>query len=330
MKLKLYTIASLILIITLALYAYINFGDEIINHKIITFELALPLYLWIIVPAVVIFVLSLLHMIFYGLKLKFELSRWHKDSLNLQDTLNALLIGKVKIFNIKNKELREIAQALENSKIVINGDLSLIDKNSKLFQNLQTNQTIHNGGYVELPKSNYNKENPLIQTNNLNRLNSDSDFAKQVVKNKENYSKVVLDKAISLYAQTMPSKEIQSYKDLLNKKAILALIQRIKSNDLEATTEIVEILYAKSDKDLVFKLINVIKIQLSPDITLSIFKTLFENDLSAKEYYIYLLLEFEMNEQAREILMEEENFDNYKAYLDLLESGKRYPISLFV
>jgi len=330
MKLKIYTLASILLILAVSVYTYVNFGDAIINHKIYTFEIALPLYIWVVVPAIILFIASFLHMLFYGMKLKFEISRWHKDALNLKDMFNALLIAKNKKLHVKHKELKEIADALENAKIKISGTIDTLNSDNSLLENMQTNKTIHEGGYVKLAKSGYDKQSDIIVKNSLNRLQNEQDFAKQVIKNKENYAPVVVENAIVVYAQTMSDKEIKTLLDSINKDALHILIKRIKNGSLQIDAQIAQSLYAKCDQSLLYEFVDAVKTQLKPDVTLNLFKSLYEKDVNAKEFYIYLLLEFEMTEQAREILVEEEGFDAYKAYLDLIDAGKRYPLTLFV
>lgn len=329
MKLKLYIFASLLLIIATSVYVFINFGDTIVVHKIYTLELAMPTYIWIIVPMIILFFASLFHMIFYGLKLKFEISRWHKDALNLKDSFNALLLGKNKKYNIKHTELDDIAQVLSVSSIEIKNDISHLEQNL-LFENLKTNKTIISGGYVKLSKSAHNQDAALIIQNYLNRLDVEADFAKQVVKNKENYAQVIIDKAINLYVKTIEAKELKSLVNLLNKKAMNEVIQRIQNGTLLIDEEMVEPLFNRCDASQYITFTKAVKTQLPPDSTLNTFKSLFEKDLNAKESYIYLLVEFEMLEQARELLIEEAEFENFKAYLDLREVGKKYPLDMFI
>jgi hypothetical protein len=330
MKLKIYTLASILLILAVSVYTYVNFGDTIINHKFYTFEIALPLYIWVVVPAILLFIASFFHMVFYGMKLKFEISRWHKDALNLKDMFNALLIAKKKKLHVKNKELKEIADALESAKIKISGDLDTLNSDNSLLENMQMNKTIYEGGYVKLAKSGYDKQSEIIVKNSINRLQSEEDFAKQVIKSKENYAPSVVEKAIVIYAQTMNDKELKTLIDSINKEALTVLIKRIKNGSLQIDAQIAQSLYAKCDESLMFDFVDAVKTQLKPDVTLNLFKSLYETDVNAKEFYIYLLLEFEMTEQAREILVEEEGFEAYKAYLDLIDAGKRYPLTLFI
>jgi len=329
MKLRVYIFASLLLIIATSVYVFINFGDHIIIHKIFTHELVMPIYIWVTVPMLILFLASLFHMIFYGFKLKFEISRWQKDALNLKDSFNAVLLGNQKKYTIKHKELNDIAQALSVSSIEVKNDISQLEHNL-LYENLSANKTIIDGGYVKLSKSSHNQDAPLIIRNYLNRLDVELDFAKQVVKNKENYSKEVVEKAIELYARTVHSKELKSLLPIINQKAMNQIIERIQNNTLHIDEEMVEPLFNQCDDSQLLPFVKALKTQLAPDTILTIFKNLSQKELRAKECYIYLLLEFEMIEEAKEILINEDSYANLKAYLDLREAGKKYPLDMFI
>ena len=329
MKLKLYILASLILIIATAIYTFFYFGDGIVIHKLFSLELAMPLYIWVIIPMALLFIASLFHMLYYGIKLKMDISRWSKDSLNLQDSVNALFIGKNKRYNIKHKELKEIADALNFSDVKISGNIDTMEK-SRFYTNLDINRSIYSGKYVKLSKSGYEKDAPILEQNLLNRLDVELDFAKQVVKNSENYSTKIKDKAISLYATAIEPKELPQYIALFNSTAVKELLKRIANNEFTINKETISLLFEKClDKELL-TLTKAVKQQLQPDEALQIFTELYEKDERAKEFYIYLLLEYEMLDKAREILVEEARFDNFKAYLDLIDAGKRYPLHMFV
>lgn len=290
----------------------------------------MPVYLWVIVPMVILFLASLMHMIVYGLKLKLEISRWQKDSLNLQDSIKSILLGKTKRYTIKHKELQDIAQALQNSQIKVDSKQIQPLKTNALYLALESNDTIYSGGYIQLPRSGYTAQSPLLIQNQLNRLEHEGDFAKQVIKNRENYNKTVLDKAIGIYAKTVDPKEFTTISDLLNTDALQELIKRVANKNFIVDQELATTLYKKCNKDLELPLTKALIKQLEPQTLLDIFAGFEQEGIDMKECYIYTLLEFEMLEKAREILIEYEGFEHFKAYLDLIDLGKRYPLHLFV
>ncbi len=333
MKLKLYTLGSLLLIVATGVYTYVYFGEDLITHKIYTTELTLPLYLWVIAPMAILFILSFFHLLVYGIRNKMNFSRWEKDSLNLIDVLNAALIGKSKHATIKHESLSEVASVLAKSQIKVVETISDLEK-SKLKENLEKNKTIYKGGYVPLGKSDYAKNSPILIRNQQNRLKQDPDFAKQVIKNSGNYDNSIIDDAIVAYMQQIEPKELQNVENLLTADAINALIERANRAEFALSEENLTLLVKKADEKQLIPLASVAKKHLLPDAVLATFKHCYEEDPAKnKMVYVYLLLEYEMIEKAAQELAEEEENGEYQklqAYIDLKAAGKKYPLDLFI
>ncbi|MGM0533500.1 MAG: hypothetical protein ACQERK_03280 [Campylobacterota bacterium] len=329
MKLKLYTIASLVLIIATAVYSYYFFGEEMITHKVYNTEFTLPQYIWVIVPMTVLFIASFLHMLFYGFKIKMQLGRWKKDSMNLVDTLNAALVGKSKNLTIKHEELSQVAKVVKDAVIRVDKEFSDLN-GSKLYDNLLKNRSIATGTYVQLPKSSYDKDNPLILQNLKNRLQNDEDFSKQVVKNADNYDMSIVEKALRKYAAIAGEKELKNTLEQMPKPAIDTVLERALQKAIEVDEPMADLLAKKIERSQVYSYAQVLQTHFYPDTVLAKLESLSREEGMFLPAYVYMLLEFEMIEKAGDILAENEGMDNFRAYLDLLECNKRYELKMFL
>ena len=88
---------------------------------------------------------------------------------------------------------------------------------------------------------------------------------------------------------------------------------------------------ANFERDDFINLANILK-GFEPDILISIFEALSNRFAEAEEAYIYVLLQLEMIDKAKEILelSSEKEFLKLKAYLSLKESGEHFQIELFI
>ena len=100
-----------------------------------------------------------------------------------------------------------------------------------------------------------------------------------------------------------------------------------------ASVEKIKDIVSKSNfnRDDFINLANILK-SFEPDILISIFEALSGRFEEAEEAYIYILLQLEMIDKAKEILdlSSEKEFLKLKAYLSLKEAGEHFQIELFI
>jgi len=93
MKIGLYVFASLAYIALLGAFAYTL---ELGNYRLDLLNITLPISIWIILPALLLFVFTVGHMLFYGLKNYLLLKKWRKDTKKLEDGLYWSLVNEPK------------------------------------------------------------------------------------------------------------------------------------------------------------------------------------------------------------------------------------------
>ncbi|HEC1748032.1 TPA: hypothetical protein R1707_000731, partial [Campylobacter lari] len=105
MKVKLFFFASLVYLLIVAVLVYnLNLGNY--TFTISTFELNLPISLWVILPAFILMVLALLHMSFYGFLKHLQYKNLIKDSKNYENFLIDVFLKKISKIKFKTQEFQ--------------------------------------------------------------------------------------------------------------------------------------------------------------------------------------------------------------------------------
>ena len=142
MGLKKYIIGSLLLAIIVFGYTFsIEAGDY--RVQIVDFTLILPVAVWVVLPMVTLLVLTIIHILFYGLKNYFTLKAVTKDSQAVISLINKRLLKETSNANFQNENFKDIGAILKQLDIdVSDSNFSAEDKDiAKLLKtNLISNQ----------------------------------------------------------------------------------------------------------------------------------------------------------------------------------------------
>lgn len=340
MGFKKYVVASVILMGIITGYVFtLNIGDYTLEIKDVpflegfSFSQTLPIFVWIIFPAVLLFIASIFHMIYYNTKLYFSRKTMLRD-INLLPIVikNRLLKVKSEV-KLKNKELKEVGSVLNQLDIgLINNELLLTSLN-EINDIVNHIAKINNGEYVSSKDLNIlHSENPLILKNILNRVNNDDNFAIEVLKNTDSYEDSLVE--IS-FKKITENKSFTTLKKLatqmkLSKEMIKLFLKKDSTAPKEAALTNAEILVYIQDTNFnnqeLITIAKNYKSHISPEQLIKLYEDIAANDESLTESYLYVLFEFEMIEQIREILVnsQKDEYIVFKALLDLKEAGKHY------
>lgn len=329
MKIKYYFVffATFILIIGGGFYA-LNSSESAIT--LWNSPLTLPNAIWIILGITLFFVLSLF----------FFASSWISKSLNQYklDKDYQKLISQIYAQILKDSNFKPKAFATNDYKILskILEKLSLepklqspICENEKIDSLFESFKEINDGN---ISKLSLNPQSPFWEKNTYNKLYSEPKSAYKILE--EDYTESIKIEAIKVLAQN----------NLINEKLLQKLTPEILTPNLASALldELLQKGYKLSENDFVkiilssapthqtyLKLAQTFKSQFDPEYTLSLFNTLANTHLQAKEAYAYLLLDYGMSEKAQEFLAENDELILPKIYLELKQSGKIYPLELF-
>ncbi|EIN6723000.1 hypothetical protein LPY39_000873, partial [Campylobacter lari] len=109
MKIRLFFFASLVYLLIIAALVYnLNLGNY--TFKISTFELNLPISLWVVLPALFLMILALAHMSFYGFLKHLQYKNLIKDSKNYENFIIDIFLKKISKVKFKTQEFQDIAK----------------------------------------------------------------------------------------------------------------------------------------------------------------------------------------------------------------------------
>jgi hypothetical protein len=137
MRVGLYIFAALVLIMIVGGLAY-SVNPE--YYRVEMVNISLPIAAWIVLPMLLLFLFTIAHMLFYGLKNYFLLKRWHKDTDTLEDALYWSLVNEPKEQSYTIDEVRSAAVLLGKASIDVS-DASISKK--RRCQKFSSRETLY-------------------------------------------------------------------------------------------------------------------------------------------------------------------------------------------
>lgn len=330
MGLKKYIVASVVFIAVIAAYV---FSIEQAQYEITLFEnnFALPVALWIVLPLIVLFIASVLHMVFYGVKHYISDRSVNKDEENILKSLKNGLVQKDETIKLKNPILKDVYEVISNVTLELKAE-ALHTSNKELNELVQQINEIKNGKHVSLNMK-LPSTNPLVIKNNINKINEQVEFALDVLKRSNNYSDEEVNAA---FLKALDEKSMTSIKKVLpniklSKTMLMKLFQRDSAQQEFSMTKeelLKQIKGGEFDKNDYLEIAKLYKSSLTPDSVIEIFEELSNGNDEALSAYVYVLFEFEMIDQIRDIFAStaDDELTAFKALLDLKDAGKTYTL----
>ncbi len=328
MGLKKYILGSVILVLAVFAYTFsLASGDY--RVELFDYVLILPIAIWIVVPTLVLFVLSVLHILFYGAKNYFTIKAITKDTETLTTLINKKLLNESSKSNFQNSHLKELGSIIEQLDIdITNSNFS--SENKIINKTIDQIFAINSGKYISTKELKLDNHNPLMIKNFKNRIEQDVEFALEVVQKSTNYPQEILKPA---FFKVLENKSITTIKKLLDsvtfdEEMVIALLKKDgeQENQFAMTNEqILNIIKkVKLTNTQLIEVAKNYKVLMSPDQIIKLFE---DFTLENEEYtlaYLYVLAEYEMVDKMRDILDNSAptEFAPFKALVDLKDSGK--------
>jgi len=211
MGLKKYIFGSIILILAIFAYTFsIESGDYRI--ELFSYVLILPIAVWIVLPLIFLFVLTILHISYYGLKSYFTIKSLSKDSDSLLTLINSKLLQEPSKATFQNKDIKQIANILKQLDIQVNNqDFSCEDE--KIKKTADQIFSVNSGKYISNKELKLPNNNPIMGKNLQNRIDQDENFALETLKKPKEYSKEIIKKS---FDKVLESKSITTIKKLMD------------------------------------------------------------------------------------------------------------------
>lgn len=328
MGLKKYIFGSLLLAIAIFAYAFsLESGDY--RVEAFGYVQILPVAVWIITPFIVLFLLSVLHILFYGLKNYFAVKAISKDSDALVNLINKKILKEPSKVNLQNSQLKQIGSILQQLDINIeNSDFS--SENTTLSKTVDQILAINSGKYISSKELKLDIKNPLMVKNLNNRINGDDNFALEVLKKQADYSEQnvlnAFDKVIESKAMTTIKKIIDDL--TFNADMAVKLFKKDSEQEEQFTLTNEQILNIIKKVELTNKQLVTIaqnyKKQMSPEQLIKLYEDISSYKEEYMSAYLYVLAEYEMIDKMRDIIENSgaDEFIPFKALVDLKDAGK--------
>jgi len=329
--LKKYIGFSLLLIIAVGLYVFsIENGDYRLTF--LDFSLLLPTVIWILVPLVILFIFSVLHLLFYGSINYCKNRSYIKDEEAIIDVLKSMLLQKNDKKRLKTPGFKNLSSILKQFKLEV-GDSTFTSTNEGLNLVVSQIKDIKAGKYVNEKTLKLDPNSELAKQNLINKMNEQPDFSLDILKKSTNYSTDIVNVAFDNVVETKTMttiKKVYNNIKLDREKAYKLFLKDIENIEFGlAKEEILKITKSLNyTQEEYVNLARLYKEVLSPDKLLELFETLSNENDEATTAYFYVLCELEMIEKLRDLLSgyNDDEMVPFRAILDLKEAGKHYSL----
>lgn len=175
MHMKKYTMASLVFIGLVGWYTFAYITQETMSIDFFGIHLpSLSIAVWVILPLVVLYILTVLHISFYTMLASFKLRRYEKDYEQLVDSISDAYLGKKdRHHSYKTQRYSFLGSLLENSTLFPTDSLKSNTSNDKINEIIDIVTDIKKGNVVELKKYSLSIDNALVVQNERNRYKKD-------------------------------------------------------------------------------------------------------------------------------------------------------------
>ena len=337
MHIKRYTIASFILIALVGWYVGTFVSDESISINIFGVVLpSLSVAVWVMIPLVIFYLITLAHISFYSIIGSFKLRKYEKDYDKIIDAIVDAFLGKEnRSHQFKTPRYRLLGKLIDNTALFPkNIDISSID-NEKISSTLEMINDVKNGKVVELKKLSLSADNPLVAQNNKNRYKNAELSAEDILSDPEKYDNALLKEVYIDFVKTSPVYAIENYKQFMSKEALFKILARVNAdeNTIEISNDSLIALFETLELDFkdYIDASSILSQTMIPEYRIKLFETISDEKEEAMDAYLYTLFDLEMIAPADAILeiSQPDEFLNFKAYRALKECHQNFNIKLF-
>jgi hypothetical protein len=337
MGIKPYIFFSVILLATVGIYVYSVIPNENAYYTLNFFSYSweLPIAIWFVIPVFLLFMASVVHMLFYSIK-NFLIKRLaKKDYETLILHIKHTLLGEEKELEYKTESFKILAAAIKRMKY---NPKSADEKTGEkeLDEIFNILEKIRNGEYVDLKKFRLRSDNELLNQNRLNFSQNDKKSIEEMLKHCSSLDSEVCRKAFYALLKQASYADIKNYNFDLTSDMLLVLFKRFADQSNNFTLSVAEI------KELLIKIsmtpneflatAKVLKTAIEPDALLKLYDNIQSKNYNASFAYLYILFELRLIEKAREFLenSEESEFEKFRILLFLRDNGKIVDTDLII
>ncbi|MBU1658783.1 hypothetical protein KKG72_06995 [bacterium] len=338
MYIKRYTIATLIFVVLIGWYVYSFITQGSISIDFFGVPLpSLSIALWAIVPVILLYVGSIVHMSFYSLMGNFKLRKYEKDYEKLIDAFVDAYLGKEnRNHTFKTPRYTLLGSLVDKTTLFPSQNLKADTENEKINAVINIVENIKNGEVVDLKKYSLQSSNPFVIQNDKNRYKKGMISAEDILTHPNKYDRKLSQEVYVDFVKKAPLYAIEKYKTYLTKDALFELLSRINSSEniLDISNESLINLMSGLEFDTkdYIKMSTILSYKMIPEHRMKLFEILSSSKEEAMEAYLFTLFDLEMLAPADEILENSQSSEyvKFKAYRALKERNKNFNINLFI
>lgn len=329
MKTRRFFLYSIIYIglIWIGVFSFVNQNYAI---NILGYNLDIPVATWVIIPLVIFAILAIFHMSYYGFKIYLDGRAMRSDAQIYNVLAKEIYLGlesnkdfKTDLFTTSSEVTKSLSPWLNLGKPNL--------ENSDLKMAYELCSDVKSGKVCDLKKFKLLKTNPLYIQNEKNKINADYKHAIAVL-SKNDISDELKAFASNALVQNGTFLELSKFNPIYTASDIFVLLNRYAQDKFEISTNDIfnTISKVKFTQDEYIQIAKILKTKMEPDLIISIFDRLRNEEPLALEAYLYLLYDFQMIEKLREIMMSENSkFERIETLLFLRDHGKVIRADLF-
>lgn len=336
MHLKRYTFFSFLLIGAIGLFIYSQIEAKY-TFEIFGIPVTLPIAAWIVLPMFLLYFASLFHMAYYSFKGYLKGKKYKKDYETIVKSVFNAILREPKQNYYKTQEFRNLGAVTDRANIFLN-EYNFDCKEDILKKAAQYVKDIERGEYVEIKELTFSPTNPIYQKNLENRMAEEPTYSGVILRKCNEFGIDMCRKALKVFITFAEISKIKDYAKIFDKDTLYELFEIAKDEKRNLELNITDIIYILQESQITMsandyiELAKKVKELYLPDERLKLFELLKNSDEKAEVGFIYTLLDLEMIDRAKDELenSEENEFLNFKAFLELKECGRNYPLELFV
>ncbi len=332
MRLKTYTILSLIYISLIGILFYLE-NSNYYTLKVYHYELALPISAWLIAPTALLFVISLLHMMFFSACSYIDRYKSKNEKKRTISLLKNLILNKKSKIPFSSHEFYLIQKFINQSKLI---NIPNVDTDEEqIHEPISLIKDINDGIFrKDIDKFDLDKDNELKIKNYSNRIKSERGFASTILKKIEDYDKSTTKEAILNIIQNEEEKTLKELFDKIeiDKDVAFAILDKKDKLNISLKDTIFVLRKASFNADDFIKISKKWIDDYSPDKILDLFEEISSEIDESVDSYIYVLLELELIDKAKELIESAESkyTKQFKLYLEIKKHEISCDISDFI
>jgi hypothetical protein len=336
MGIKRYTILTIIYLLGVGIYVYSLSGDTY-DLEFFSLSISLPIAVWIILPAILLFIASMIHMMLYSFKDYLFQRALKKDFDSFKSAFGRKVLGEDLEYTYKTDWFKFIGKILKMVQYKQKpADIQIEDEDIEAL--CKVVEDVQNGKVVEIKKYKLSLANELRVKNALNKLKEDPKFAITILKECPDASSELCQKAYFEFLRFASFDEIKKLNFTPTKEMFRVLMERYLDEEdkfdmpLDAIEDL--LMKFKADREDYLELAYEIKMKLNPDAWMAMFERLYNSQehAEAAEAYLYVLYELQMIDKIRDILdnSEDDEYTKFKTLLFLRDHGKNVNSGIFL